>query len=270
MNRPTASLPAVLNEHGKDLAADPLIDVMPSYDELVRVNNARYRTGHHGLSTIKEAIPPRADLVAQREAWSAVLPSDATAITVLATMVASMFGTLMGTAALLVNGMAPALLALTAFASIVLVTSTALNSRDGRRHDERRRLDAAIGESKAATVPTAAAFAYRRLRSAVKEVDDEDRDHDREARATVRLAEEGGREIVRLLDHHREAGTLDSPTARSLTVEIYRLASEVDAYLTLHNAHRFAPGEDAALSVLGSTSQLSLAPGTDEAEEEQG
>lgn len=55
-------------------------------------------------------------------------------------------------------------------------------------------------------------------------------------------------------------GTIHTAAAQALVSEVCRLAAEMDAYLTVHNAHRFAPGEDETLVLVSATSEFTFAP----------
>lgn len=121
----------------------------------------------------------------------------------------------------------------------------------------------------ALTVPGPVAEAYRRIQSAVAEIETDhahatgDSDHDAETIATARLVAEGARDIaIRIAEHH-SAGTFHTAPAEALAGEMYRLAAEMDAYLTIRNADRFAPAEAEALTLVSTTSQFTFTPALD-------
>ena len=125
--------------------------------------------------------------------------------------------------------------------------------------EHERSIARAVTQSRTARVPVPVGQAYSRLVSASREIDEE-HGHSIEAIASARLAAEGARDIVTMLHGHHEDGTLHSPAAVVLMGEMYRLASEVDAYLAIHNTNRFAPSEDDALSAISNTGSLSFQP----------
>lgn len=116
----------------------------------------------------------------------------------------------------------------------------------------------ALKAARHVTVPGPVAVAYRRVQSAAAEI--EDGMHEREVTATARLAAEGVDDMVVRIAAHHTAATIHTPAAQALCAEVCRLAAEMDAYLTVHNAHRFAPGEDDALAAVSATSEFTFAP----------
>lgn len=128
-------------------------------------------------------------------------------------------------------------------------------------------LRSAIRERAASVeVPSGVADAFRRIRSAAREIesahqsDESATIHSPETLATARLTLERSRELVALLADHHTAGTFHTAPAQVLADETYRLAAEMDAYLTVVNTDRFAPAEDEALALLSATSQFTFAP----------
>ena len=225
-----------------------------SYDRLVRENTERYTKGSSNFVDIYVERPVDPRLIAQRDAaMTGFMGSDLSNTLALFAIIVGGFGAFVA--------LGREWLALAA-ALALFTAASVVSARIGiRKEDQRTRAVRQIKEARTATVLAPVGEAYRRLASAAHEVEDDEREHSREAIASVRLAHQGAREIVTLLHEHHAAGTTGSTSARSMTVEIYRLASEVDAYLSLHDANtRFAPGEDQALTILSETSQLTFAP----------
>lgn len=233
-----------------------------TYDELVRSNAMRYQNGSSGFVEIFVQRPVSPALIRERDqALAGLMSGEVSFFAAIGGFAGGVFGALVAyddghyrLAVLLV---------------LVALVSAACMSVAGRKEVRHTRAVRAIKEARTVTVLSPVGEAYRRLASAVREVDDQEREHSPDAIASVRLAHQGAREIVGLLHDHHENGTVDSHAARALTVEVYRLASEVDAYLMLHDADtRFAPGQDDALNVLSETSQLTFQPRQIEASEQ--
>lgn len=236
--------------------ASPVVATPVSYDELVRANTTRYALAAPGFVDVDDVRAPDAGLVARRDAIKPPIANEVGLVLLLVCMLGAAM-TFAGVLTLLAA--APVAWPLLVFPPLATAAAGRPLLADLRREGDRGALDARIVRERSVTVQVPVAEAYRRLQSAVVEVDDDDREHSAEARASVRLAVEGAREIAALLHEHHDAGTLGSNSAQALTAEIYRLASEVDAYLTLHNADRYlAPGDGDAVAVLASTTQLSM------------
>lgn len=151
----------------------------------------------------------------------------------------------------------PQHLVLAAIAGVfgVLCVVTAVTGFLGERAlGEARQLQ----DARAVTVPGPVAAAYRRIQSAATEI--EDGTHEAEVMATARLTVEGATDMVTRINEHHLAGTLHTTAGQALCAEVCRLGAEMDAYLTAHNAHRFAPGEDDALAAVSATSAFTFAP----------
>lgn len=115
-----------------------------------------------------------------------------------------------------------------------------------------------LDQARSVDVPASTAAAYRRILSAADEI--ENGNHDAETIASARLAAEGAPHLLSLISDRLSEGTLHTPVARHLADELYRLASEMDAYLVMHRVREFevAPYEIAAVDVLANTAALSF------------
>lgn len=223
-----------------------------SFESMRGVNLLRYHNGDMTPARVEGVLAPDAALIVRRDNLKASfmasrrLEFSAIAM-VLAGGVSALSSLFLGSAEGLLGGFALA------------VGATGVGLAGAHRQEDAETLTHHIEASRAVLVPGQVAQSYCRLTSAAQEMEDGG-DHDPEAVASVRLAVEGAREIVVLLHGHHAAGTFHTPAASALAGEVYRLAAEVDAYLTLRNVERFAPAEDDALAVLSGTSALTFQP----------
>lgn len=240
----TSPVPATIDH---STAVEQVVDATTKHALLVSTAVMRYEAMTPAPLRVEGvlALPPTHAAMVRAEQGRGALLSAA----IVLTSVGGLLGTVATADAL--NAMWPLLLGIPA----TLAGSCRLIAADVK-NDQRKFLRK---NSCARTLPGPVAQAYRRIQSAAIEMDDTS-EHEAETVATARLSADGARDLALLIAEHHEAGTFHTAPAQALAGEMYRLAAEMDAYLTIHNADRFAPAEAEALALTSTTSQFAFTP----------